>query len=153
MNTLTYTPEAASAIRSLAVGQLSWSLNHAVTTFEAVPEDKLDYKPSDTAKSARELIQHLLYGNGMMLGGFGVECNPAEGSADRADLIDRLKSSTEQLVAKFEAVPDEAMDTIVPFLSGMPMPRFLMAASWHMARHAGHSDYLQTIWGDMEDHF
>src|ERR1700722_2479431 len=107
--TATFTPEAAAAIRNGAISQLQWALNHTITTFQAVPEDKLDFKPSETAKSARELVQHLLFGNGMMLGALGTEVNPAEGPADRHALIERLQSSTTSLVNKFENVSDEAM--------------------------------------------
>ena len=153
MTTLaTYTPEAATAIRNVAVTQLRRALKHAVTTFEATPEEKLDYKPSETANSPRELIQHLLVGNGHLNGAFGVGGSPDEGPSDRKALIARLQSSTEAIIDKIETLPDAAMDTTVAFGPGMPMPNFLMAASWHLARHAGQLDYIQTIWGDLEDH-
>ena len=55
--TATTSPATGDAIRTLAAGQLRWNLNHLVNTFNQVPEDKLDFKPSETANSPRELIQ------------------------------------------------------------------------------------------------
>jgi hypothetical protein len=154
MTTLTkYTPEAASAIRTLAAGQLRWSLNHAVNTFEAVPEDKLDYKPSETAKSCREQIEHLLFGNDHVGKTLGLNLNAMEGPNDRPALVARLKSSTEAIAEKIETVSDEDMGSMVEFFAPMPMTVFVMVDAWHIARHAGQIDYLQTTWGDLEDRF
>ena len=142
------------AIRNLAAGKIRFALNHALKTFDATPDDKLDYKPSASSNSPRELICHMLVGNAMVGQVLGIEGSPAEGPTDREALVSRLKTSTEAIIAKIEDVSDAAMDTMVLFGGRpMPMPAFLLINEWHISRHAGQIDYIQTIWGDLENHF
>jgi len=156
-------PAAAAALRNLAVGKLRWTLNHLLSTFAATPDDKLDFKPSESAKSPRELIQHIIGGNGLVAQCFGM-ASATSGSAaehesapmphDREALIARVRETTEAIIAHIENLPDEAMDTMVQFVVGpIPMPVFLLLDEWHISRHAGQLDYIQTIYGDFEDRF
>lgn len=156
-------PAAAAALKSLAVGKLRWNLNHILNSFAATPDDKLDYKPSETANSPRQLIQHVIGGNGVVAQSFGITSAPSGSPAelesipiatDRESLTTRLKETTETIITHIENLPDEAMDTTVQFVVGpISMPVFLLLDDWHITRHAGQLDYLQTIWGDMEDRF
>jgi hypothetical protein len=144
----------APDIRQLAAGKLRWSLAHFIKSFNATPDDKLDFKPSPTANSPRELILHVLGGNGHVAHTLGMEMDPTAGPTDRDALLQRLTETTEIIASKLETVPDEQLDTMVDFVAGkMPMPVFLFIEDWHVARHAGQLDYLQTIWGDMENYF
>jgi len=164
MSTDTQThPAAAAALRSLAAGRLRWNLNHILTSFAATPDDKLDFKPSETANSPRQLIQHVIGGNGVVAQSFGIASAPsgspaelesAPAATDRESLTTRLRETTETIINHIENLPDEAMDTTVQFISRpLPMTSFLLLDDWHITRHAGQLDYLQTIWGDLEDRF
>lgn len=148
------TPEAAAALRELAVGKLRRSLSALQASFAATPDDKLDFKPSETANSPRELVAHVISGNQHVGSSLGVAM-PAVGEAqDRASLVDQLDASTEAIIAAIAALPDEAMDGTISFFGmDMPTPLFLLVDEWHLSRHAGQLDYLQTIWGDMENRF
>lgn len=144
----------APDIRSLAAGKLRWSLAHFVKSFEATPDDKLDFKPAETAKSPRELIIHVLGGNAHVAKSLGMDLDPVPGPTDRAALQQRLQDSTEAIAKEIEAIPLERLDSMIDFVAGpMPMPIFLFIEDWHVARHAGQLDYLQTMWGDMENYF
>lgn len=154
MQTVTKTsPETCATLRALAAGELRWALGHAVRTFEAVPEDKLDYKPSENAKSAREIALHTLSGNGHIGSVLGIAGDPAAGATDRPAIIERLKSSTEAIAVATENLMDEQIGSMVDFFGPMPMNIFMRVNAWHIARHAGQIDYLETVWGDMQDYF
>jgi len=71
-------PAVASALRDLATSRLQWTLSHILNSFAATPDEKLDYKPSDTAKSPRELIQHVIGGNAVAAQCFGMPGAPAD---------------------------------------------------------------------------
>jgi len=151
--TLSITPEAASAIRDLVAERINWATARTLATFAATPDDKLDFKPSETARSIRECILHTLEGNGYVGHALGIEDNPQEGPTDRAALEGRLKSATEKIVAKIKTLPDETIAGSTEFFGHpMPTPSFLFLIEWHISRHTGQIDYLQTIYGDMEDH-
>lgn len=147
-------PDSASTTRYLTAFHLRWSLNHFVATFATVPDDQLDYKPSETAKSIREIAQHIVGSSYRIAPLIGVEFEAGEIATDRAALAEQVTGITNAVIETIETMPDEKMDTIVEFFGNqIPMPRFLMIVLWHLIRHVGQIDYVQTIYGDLENHF
>ena len=153
METLTQTsPETAEALRTLAAGQLRWSLSHILKTLAATPDDKLDFKPSESASSTRELVQHIISGNGHVGRVLGLDFS-GEPPTDRDALVARVTETTEAIIGALEALTPEQIDSTIDFFGPMPMKSFMLVDHWHISRHAGQIDYIQTIYGDMEDHF
>lgn len=155
MNTLTKTtPETAATLRMLAVAKLRRALDGFVASFDATPDDKLDLKLSETANSPREMIIHVISGNAHVGSCLGITQSAEAESTDRPSLVAKLRESTETIIAKIESMPDEAFDTSVSFFGhDIPMPFFAFIDEWHLCRHAAQIDFLQTMWGDMENRF
>jgi hypothetical protein len=150
--TPTYTPEAAAALRGIAVSKLQVALRRAKASFEATPDEKLDYKPSETANSARQLIQHLVVGNTYVAGTFGLDLGVKEPASDRLELTEQLTQTTEAIIDGISNLTDDQINGSVDFFGHpMPMASFILVDEWHLTRHIGQLEYIQTIYGDMED--
>ena len=149
----TISPEIAQTLRSLAARQLRNALTSATKTLAATPDDKFEFKPSETSKSIRELVIHSIEGNGYVGGAIGLNVPSAPEDADRSLLIQALIDSTEVVAKGIEAMPDEALTGTVSFFgSEMPAQAFIFLNEWHISRHVSQIDYVQTIYGDLEDH-
>ncbi len=136
-----------SEIRALFVSRLRSALKSGLASIAATPEDKLDFKPSETAKSIRELVLHITEGNGYCLDGLGAEKPSSE------DWLEGLKLSTDALINAIEALtPAQLAGTVTFFGREFPIPVFLAIVEWHASRHFGQIDYIQTIYGDLDDH-
>jgi hypothetical protein len=143
----------ASTLQTVISSRLRRATKHSLATLDFVPEDKLDFKPSETAKSCRELAQHIVQGNCLCLQTAGQPTNANPEEQDLAKLKDMISATGEQLVAYAESLDENAMAGTVDFFGNpFPMPAFLLTAEWHMSRHAAQIDYVQTAWGDLDDH-
>jgi hypothetical protein len=137
-------------------------------TFEFVPEDKLDWSPSATARTALQIVAHCGAANGafaaMIRGeGWALSFDPNEawaqiraGGSDvttREGAVKSVEESTAAVLAALDKVSAEMVDTAIKTAFG-PLPfSFVMTfPAQHMGGHARQIDYLQTIWGDVEDH-
>ncbi len=143
------------------------ALHDFLTSVETLPEDKLDWAPSHTARSAFSMAQEIamtceffayfLQHRKMPLG------DPHDGVAGaklRLRTIGDCRSAAEvgtariiQLISDF---PDEEMETEIalPFLNGrvMTMADVLGLYAWNLVYHYGQVNYIQTILGDMVMH-
>ncbi len=150
--TQTFTPEAASALRGLAVSKLQVALRRANASFDATPDERLDYKPSETANSPRQLMQHVVTGNAFVAGTLGFDLGVKEPATDRSELSSQLNQTTQAIIDCIANLSDEQVNGSVDFFGHpMPMSSFILVDEWHLARHVGQLDYIQTIYGDMED--
>lgn len=139
--------------QTLLSNDLRTAVGRLVATVRATPEDKLDFKPSDTAKSIREMLQHCLAGNGYCLGAVSLPSTGDPTATDIERLIADIESSTQAMAEYAEQATDETLSSEIDFF-GRPfaISRLLQTAEWHISRHAGQIDYVQTIYGDLEDH-
>jgi uncharacterized damage-inducible protein DinB len=136
------------------------------TTFSFVPDDKLDYRPAETCKSAVQIIAHCAISNynfiSIIKGEMG-DGDPSERFAEskrREEAITTKAAALEALEASVQAVSD-ALDTVndenigidipTPFFTA-PMMFWMYLPARHMDNHASQIDYLQTIWGDLDWH-
>ena len=137
-------------------------------TFEFVPDGKLKWSPSKTARSALAIVAHCIMANrmfAMMIRGEQISPMPTPEQAhassrqfeatitDRAEAVRQLEASSQEVVAaigtmtakRFGGSPNS------PF-GPMPMPVWMSLPGGHMDNHAAQIDYLQTTWGDLTDH-
>lgn len=145
------------------------SCAYFVKTLSFVPDEKLNYSPSDSARSALQLAAHVALSNGVFAGfirGENVEFpgdiedfrewqRMQEASFDdRTVVVDLLKHNTAEAVEAMRAMTPDLFATspVSPF-GAMPMAFWMNLVSMHMNVHASQVDYLQTIWGDLDDHF
>ena len=135
--------------------------------FSHVPDDKLNWTPTPTAKSAIRIAAHtaLYYGRfARMINDRKLPApdNLAEWLAERNAEEEAITSRAE-VERAFRQGLDEvvaALDTLSPEETGMsldsgqgwsmPMSFLMNLPGWHATLHTGQIDYLQTCWGDQE---
>jgi hypothetical protein len=137
-------------------------------TFEFVPEDRLNWSPSPTARTALQIVAHCRVANGMfaaLLRGeaLPLSSNPEEAAAQlreggkdvstRSAAMQSVKNSTTELLEALDKVSADMVSTepVSPFGS-FPFPFWMRLPGEHMKGHARQIDYLQTVWGDLENH-
>ena len=135
-----------------------------------VPDDKLTWTPTPTAKSAIRIAAHTaLYAgrfarmirDGKLPGSDNLSEWLARRNAEEAAITSRteveriFRKGTEEVIAALESVPPEAIGTSLDsgFGWSMPMTRLMNLPGLHALSHAAQVDYLQTCWGDQEVHF
>ena len=137
-------------------------------TFECVPDEKLTYSPAPSARSAIQIVSHCGMANlafAAILRGEELDMpdDPAEAAtqirmagheiAARDEAIQLIEDSTAQVLAALENVTEERLQTTPESPFGpMPFAFWMELPANHMSVHAPQIDYLQTIWGDLQDH-
>jgi hypothetical protein len=131
-----------------------------------VPQDKLTWKPSATAKSALEIATHIAVANGAFADMIKTKASKAANLEEMLAWIstEEAKVTTlEQALALIETTNTAVVDAIssvtdadltsaivkTPF-GDRPLKRFIFVPEGHTHSHASQIDYLQTIWGDVE---
>ena len=139
-----------------------------LATFAFVPEDKLNWSPSPTARTAAWIVAHCGVSNGAfatILRGEEVPlpASPTEAAAriraggkevtTREAAVKLLEDSAAEVIRALENVSPERLQTtpMSPF-GPFPFAFWMTLPSEHMSGHAQQIDYLQTIWGDCEEH-
>lgn len=123
------------------------------------PEDKRNWKPADSCMCSQEMMNHLTGSNHFFSAMFqGKE--PPQPPAEPPQLtfeqsLSAFEESSNMLADVIASVPDEALGQDVPLPNGRTanMKFMLTIPGNHMAYHWGQLAYMQTIWGDKEDHF
>jgi hypothetical protein len=132
-----------------------------------VPEDKLTWSPSPTAKSALQIAAHVAGYSG----GFASVIRAGTFPATAEEFLGPINARIEgiQTVQQAEAVLRQgiadtlaALDTVRPEqidrsletpIGSTPFLFFMTIPSVHLVLHTGQIDYLQTCWGDQEVYF
>lgn len=131
-------------------------------TFSHIPEDKLHFKPTENAKSPLHIAAHTgltnrFFANVLSTGELpdpsllanlrqiGLEQEAPYVS--RQQVLELLESSHKEM--------KEAYDNVsIPALEGNPRLQFFATLpAYHTVNHAAQLDYIQTLWGDFENHF
>jgi len=140
-----------------------------VKTFGFVPDDKLSWSLSETARSPLAIVAHCILANQMLatvVRGEQMSSTPTPEEAeaasrqfestmtDRADAVRQLEASCEEAVAALGTMTTErfASSPDSPF-GAFPMPFWMNLPAMHMNNHASQIDYIQTAWGDQVDHW
>lgn len=153
--------DTVARCKQSAVQAMETFLKH----FSYVPDDKLTWTPTPTAKSAIRIAAH----TALYAGRFAKMIrerrlpptdNLAEWLAER-EAEEIAITSREEVERVFRAGTAEvlaALDTLTPdemelsLDSGLgwsvPMKSLMSLPGWHVVLHTGQIDYLQTCWGD-----
>ena len=139
-------------------------------TFSFVPDDKLTWTPTPTAKSAIRIAAHTALYAGRFarmikdrrlpavdnLAEWLAQRNAEEAAITcRTEIETIFRKGTDEVIAALDSLTPEAIGTILDTGLGWSMPMtFLMnLPGLHAMAHSGQIDYLQTCWGDQEVHF
>lgn len=135
--------------------------------FSHVPDDKLTWTPTPTAKSAIRIAAH----TALYMGRFAQMINDrklpvvadipawiAKNNAEeiavttREEVEEIFRKGTEQVLAALDSLTPAETQMILDSGQGWTMPMtFLMnLPGWHTTLHMGQIDFLQTCWDDQE---
>lgn len=144
-------------------------MEYFLSNFSFVPDEKLDWTPTPTSKSAMRIAAHTALYNGIFakmirdrklpvedIPGFVARNNAAEVALTRRDEMESVfRKGTEEVLAALDALTPEDIELVLDTSLGwtMPMTRLMSLPGWHATLHAGQIDYLQTCWDDQEVHF
>lgn len=153
---------------SLMIGLIESGKDGLRRTFEAVPDDRLNWKPLDNGRSAFDL-----FGEAAQIGGFVARVVASRGEEKPSpELFARLREeranwtreqALEELETQFANLRDElaqiseeelALPVTMPMARGMTMP----LAGWAMMAYRTYTsrfaqiNYIQTLYGDFESH-
>ncbi|MCW3061696.1 MAG: hypothetical protein JWQ02_3517 [Capsulimonas sp.] len=140
-----------------------------LSTFSYVPDDKLHWSPSPSARTPLQIAAHcgganatfatLLRGEPWPLASTAAEAVAQIYERDAATDISRdnaaklIEDSSAALIAALENATPATLETMIWTAFGeFPYDFAMTFPAGHMAGHARQIDYLQTIWGDREDH-
>ena len=136
--------------------------------FSFVPDDKLNWRPAPTAKPAIQIVAHCAIVSDLFAQAitgnlpdpmpspaefFASVTSMEETPTSRDEVVALMEKNTALLANAIDSVPDDALGSSPhsPF-GPLPMPFWLEMAGAHIAGHAGQLEYLQTIWGDLDNH-
>lgn len=137
-------------------------------TFEFVPDDKLDWTPAEPARTSLQIVAHcgtankafatVLRGEDLPITGTPEEAAALirEGGKDiktREEAVQLVEDSTAEIMEALDGVTAQMTSTSPnsPF-GPIPFPFWMILPADHMGGHASQLNYIQTIWGDLQDH-
>ena len=135
--------------------------------FSHVPDDKLSWQATPTAKSALRIGAHTALYAGRFAKMIRDQKTPnpdnleawlAQREAEEIAITSReevervFRAGTEEVLAALDTLTPEAVASSIDSGQGWSMPMtFLMnLPGWHATLHMGQIDFLQTCWGDQE---
>lgn len=135
-----------------------------------VPDDKLDWTPTPTAKSAIRIAAHtaIYAGNfakmirdrklpfGDEIPEFVARNQAAEVAlTSKAEMEQVFRQNTDEVIAALDTLTPEDVELVLDTSLGwtVPMTRLMNLPGWHATLHTGQIDFLQTCWGDQEVYF
>lgn len=139
------------------------TMGELIDAAEAVPIEKHDWRPMGEARTVLELVQECAEVNGRwseILTERQWKVRDSKETQqyyctmpDLPAAISRLRESTAQYVQAIRSVPYEKLSEELELPWGtVKMADALLHSFWHMSYHAGQINYIQTLYGDWEEH-
>jgi hypothetical protein len=133
--------------------------------FSQVPDDKLDWTPTPTAKSAIRIAAHTALYAGRFakmihdrqlprpenLDEWLAERNAEEKAVtDREDIERIFRAGTDEVLKALDSLSPEEIESSLDSGQGwsVPMSQLMGMPGFHAVLHTGQIDYLQTCWDD-----
>lgn len=158
--------DPASDVVTQATNHIQRFSARLIRLLSVVPDDKILWSPSPTAKSSVRIVAHCAVTNmafTKLITGNMPQSMPtpddffkgldddAEKTTTRESAVALLEESTTELCKAIGTMNAANIDSTPnsPF-GPIPMRFWLNEGGNHMAVHSGQLEYLQTIWGDMD---
>ena len=133
--------------------------NALMATFDATPEDKLNWKPSELSRSALQIAAHVAATNHFFLLAFQGR-PPATELPEIFQWIGKKAedwTTRDQVVAQLNSTRadlDRVFDNFTPeMLENEDAALALRVSAIHGYMHKSQLDFLQTCWGDFNMYF
>lgn len=135
--------------------------------FAHVPDDRLNWTPTPTSKSALRIAAHTALYAARFAQMIRERRTPAPENLDewlakrdeeemavesRQEMERAFREGTAEVLAALDTLSPEDLETSIDSGQGwsMPMTQLIALPGWHATLHAGQIDYLQTCWDDQE---
>ncbi|MEO7714897.1 MAG: DinB family protein [Capsulimonas sp.] len=154
---------------ALAVRRMGATKSQLLKTFAHVPDDKLQWSPTPTCRTPLQIVAHCAYVNGVVAGVLMGETDHARTSVEEgrrqtlefeAMVMDREqaltlleKSCADVLGAIATMTAERFVEPMESRFGPIPASFWMLLPSTHMSNHAAQIDYIQTAWGDLDNHF
>ena len=142
-------------------------MEYFLRNFSHVPDDKLTWTPTPTAKSALRIAAHTALYPARFARMITDRKLPVRDNIEawleqrnkeelavtsRAEVEEIYRRGTDEVLAALDSLTPEEIEMSLDsgFGWSMPMTRLMSLAGWHATLHAGQIDYLQTCWDDQE---
>lgn len=137
-------------------------------TARAMPEDKLNWKPMDNGRSALDQLQEVSYAPVWFAAVLEKKADPKftpeqfqQAREDRKawDTLDKCqeacKANSEKLFDQIRNLSDEDLSSSIKFEGSdreFTLADIAMFHLTHVGYHTGQINYIQTLYGDTENH-
>lgn len=135
--------------------------------FAHVPDDRLNWTPTPTSKSALRIAAHTALYAGRFAKMIRERQVPSPANLDewvannnaeevaittREEMERVFREGTAEVLAALDSLSPEDVEMTIDSGQGwtMPMTQLMGLPGWHATLHAGQIDYLQTCWDDQQ---
>jgi hypothetical protein len=137
--------------------------DRVTTVAQATPPDRHHWQPMDNGRSVIDQVVECSIANAKWAAILrsGVYADLPRADAERAyadcdtleKAIARLQTSAADLISAIRSVPSDALSNEVSTPWGpYPMARCCTHAYWNLTFHEGQINYVQTLYGDFDEH-
>ena len=155
-------------IKQILTSTIDGGKTNILATFNAVPEDKLNWKPLDNGRTALDL-----FGEAAQTASFVCKLVESRGESkptremfgqmreeraawSREDALAALETNHAALIAAIEGCSDEGLAQPVTLMMGggmtLPLAGWAMIAYRSYISRFAQINYIQTLYGDFEGH-
>jgi len=135
---------------------LEWAGPDLAHNLDFIPEDRLNWKPAPDTKSALECAaEAAIFMKSMIPVLAGAEwVRPDYSAPSRAEIQEMLRSGSKEYADALRAIPAEKLGAVIstPF-GDTPLAQLASFPVVDVIHHRGQVCYLQTMFGDKENHF
>ncbi len=151
-------------IKQIAIGMIRQSTQGLTGNLNAMPADKVTWKPMDAGRSALDMTVECAIISQGTAETLTTREDPTmdheawkrlQEETDTAEKAMRLfQEGTDALIAAIEAFPEEHLQDKVTMPWGMVISfaELMMMVYWNNTYHTGQIAYIQTLYGDNQMH-
>lgn len=150
-------------IPEVAIQMTTETAEILIAVATATPAERLAWTPLENGRSILEQLAECAVANrkwaSILRTGFyanlpeGAYDQAVRDAADLTSATSMLRAATSELVTAIGTVsPDRLGDMIETEWGPYSIARCCLHAYWNMAYHEGQINYIQTLYGDFEDH-
>jgi uncharacterized damage-inducible protein DinB len=150
-------PKEAKAVAEFLISDFGNEVQTTLRIIQAVPKDRLDYRPDTKSKNALGLVRHIALEDAWLLNCIadGVFTPPPDdsdacGIMNPADAAARYKEKVPAALDRVRAMSGEKLTKVIDLLGMIQAPgiNFLAMAAKHSVHHRGQlSTYLRPMGG------
>ena len=157
-------------LNTLPITFLTSAIHKSVGILNRIPDDKINWRPSESARCALEIGAHIAVGNVWFqellseVNNLAKNCTQDKVAKSkrfheeeskyktRESVINFINSSSEPLIKILSNFSDNDIQSksVVMFGKERPLSQFIYFPEGHVNGHISQLEYLETIWGNKD---